>query len=385
MSPLSRPESGRRRVHLIVEPGASLGVASRLFQFASILAIVLSIVGTIGTTSTDIPPFWRQILVDSEAVFTIFFVLEYTARLWAAPEHPIYAGTGPFAARIQSAKTPIMILDALGILPYFLLVADPRAGSLVMLLQVLRFLRLGRYSPALAGVGRVFAAEWRPLAAAGLLGLGIMLISSTAMYLAERAAQPDKFSSIPAAMYWGIVTLATVGYGDVVPVTPMGKVITGAAILCGLILFALPIAIIATGFLNEIRRRDFMITYGMVSRVPLFAGLEGAALAELVSMLKSRRVPKGVEVVRKNEAGDCMYFIASGEVEVTLPDQSVKLSQGDFFGEMAVLGKAPRSATVISRRICELLVLDAADVMKFIERHPDLAAPLREAAEQRRR
>jgi voltage-gated potassium channel len=361
-----------------------LALAPRLFRYCSILAIVLSIACAVAITLPDIPPPWRQALANAEALFTILFALEYAIRLWAAPEHPVYAGIEPSLARIRAAKTPAMILDLLGILPYLLLMAWPAMGGLALVLQVLRFLRLGRYSSALASVGRVLMAELRPLAASGMLGLATLLVSSTAMYLAERGAQPDKFSSIPATMYWGIVTLATVGYGDLVPLTPLGKLITGISILCGLILFALPIAIIATGFLGEIRRRDFIVTYGMVSRVPLFSGLGGGALAELVSMLKSRRVPKGVEVVRKNEPGDSMFFIASGEVEVALAGQNVRLAQGDFFGEMAVLGSVPRNATVTSRRTCELLVLDAADVLKFIEQHPGLAAPLREAAERRR-
>ena len=368
----------------MVEPGASLALPARMFRLASILAIILSIACAIGITLPDIAPLWRQILTTEETACTVFFAIEYASRLWVVPEHPIYAGMEPFAARLRSARTPMMFLDVLGFLPRLLLAAAPGAGGAALLLQVLRFLRLGRYSPALAGVGRVLASERRPLAAAGMLGLGVLLISSTAMYLAEQAVQPGKFSSLPAAMYWGIVTMATVGYGDVVPVTPLGKLVTGASILCGLILFALPIAIIASGFHKEIRRNDFIVTYGMVSRVPLFAGLGGAALSELVAMLKSRRFPRGVEIVRKGEVGDCMFFIASGEVEVALPAQNISLSPGDFFGEMAVLGGVPRNATVISRQTCELLVLDAAEVLNFMAKNPGLAEQFRETAERRR-
>ena len=374
----------RRQVYLMAEPGASLALPARMFRMASIMAIILSISCAIGATLPDIAHLWRQILTTSEMAFTMFFAIEYASRLWIAPEHPVYAGMEPFAARLRSARTPIMVLDVLGFLPGLLLAGTPTAGGTVLLLQVLRFLRLGRYSPALAGVGRVLVSERRSLTAAGVLGLGVLLISSTAMFLIEHPAQPDKFSSVPAAMYWGIVTMATVGYGDVVPLTPLGKLVTGAAILCGLILFALPIAIIASGFRKEIQRSDFIVTYGMVSRVPLFAGLRSATLSELVSILKSRRFLRGVEIVRKGEVGDCMFFIASGEVEVVLPAQNIKLSQGDFFGEMAVLGGVPRSATVISRQTCELLVLDAADVLNFMAKNPDLAEQFRATAERRR-
>jgi voltage-gated potassium channel len=187
------------------------------------------------------------------------------------------------------------------------------------------------------------------------------------------------FGSIPDAMYWAVVTVVTVGYGDVVPVTPWGKLFTGFVMLGGLIFFALPVAIIATGFLAEIRRRDFIVNYGMVARVPAFAGLDGAALAELVGLLRARKFPPNTIIIRKGDEGDSMYFIASGEVEVVLPRQSVMLQEGDFFGEVAVLGRVKRTATVIARRTSELLVLDAADVVKFMEQNPRVEAVLRAA------
>ncbi|MFO1121319.1 MAG: cyclic nucleotide-gated ion channel [Hyphomicrobiales bacterium] len=377
-------DTARRRAYLVVEPGASQSLPARLFADASVLAVLASIALAIIQTVPEFAPAMHLAIFDAEALFTCWFAIEYLTRLWIAPESPVYARTSALQARLRTALMPMSLLDLACILPWFILTWFPKAGSVAVLLQVLRFFRLGRYSPALAGVGRVLASELRPLAAAGMLGLAVLLLSATAMYLAEGDAQPDKFSSIPAAMYWGVVTLATVGYGDVVPVTPLGKAITSVSILCGLILFALPVGIIATGFLHEIRNRAFIVTYSMVSRVPLFTGLDGSALAELVSMLKSRRIPRNVEIVRAGEAGDCMFFIASGEVEVLLPGNHIRLGPGDFFGEMAILGGVPRSATVVASRASELLVLDAADVVKFTAKHPQLAEPLRAAAERRK-
>jgi voltage-gated potassium channel len=147
----------------------------------------------------------------------------------------------------------------------------------------------------------------------------------------------------------------------------------------GLIFFALPVAIIATGFLAEIRRRDFIVNYGMVARVPAFAGLDAAAVAELVGLLRARRFLSNTVVIQKGDEGDSMYFIVLGEVEVVLPHESVRLHEGDFFGEIAVLARVRRTASVITRSVCELLVLDAADVVKFMERNPRVAIVLREA------
>lgn len=374
--------STRRRVFEIIEPGIKRDSLALWFERASILIILASVAAAVNSTVPAVDPWILVQLHVAELVFGLFFLCEYAARLWTAAEHPVFGGEKG-RGLVAYLATPLMLLDAAGILPLLLLIISPQAAGLILILQVLRFFRLARYSPALATVGRVLTNEWRPLMAAGLIGLGLLLVSATGMYLIERDVQPDKLGSIPEAMYWAVVTVVTVGYGDVVPITPLGKLFTGFVMLCGLVFFALPVAIIATGFLAEIRRRDFIVNYGMIARVPAFAGLDGAALAELVSMLRARKFPPNTIIIRKGDEGDSMYFIASGEVEVVLPHQSVRLQEGDFFGEVAVLGRVRRTATVIARRTCELLVLDAADVVKFMEQNPRVEEVLRDAMRAR--
>lgn len=370
--------SARRRVYEIIEPGIKRDGLARLFEAAAILIIVASVAGAVCSTVPDLGPFIRDELRLGELTCGGFFLCEYAARLWTTAEHPVFGGENGRGI-IAHMLTPLMLLDALGLLPFFLVLARPQAAAPILIFQVLRFFRLARYSPALATVGRVLSNEYRPLLAAGLIGLGLLLVAATGMYLIEHEAQPNSLGSIPAAMYWAVVTVVTVGYGDVVPITPWGKLFTGFVMLGGLIFFALPVAIIATGFLAEIRRRDFIVNYGMVARVPAFAGLDGAALAELVSLLRARKFPPDTIIIRKGDEGDSMYFIASGEVEVVLPHSTVRLQEGDFFGEVAVLGRIKRTATVIARRSSELLVLDAADVVKFMDQNPRVAAVLRDA------
>ncbi|WP_162918216.1 cyclic nucleotide-gated ion channel [Taklimakanibacter deserti] len=372
------PVSARRRVYEIIEPGIRRDSPALWFERASILIILASVAGAVGSTVPGLDPRILANLRNAELVFGLFFLCEYAARLWTAPEHPVFGGEKG-RGLIAYLASPLMLLDLVGVLPLLLLIARPQASGPILIFQVLRFFRLARYSPALATVGRVLSNEWRPLMAAGLIGLGLLLVAATGMYLIEHDVQPDRLGSIPAAMYWAVVTVVTVGYGDVVPVTPLGKLFTGFVMLCGLIFFALPVAIIATGFLAEIRRRDFIVNYGMVARVPAFTGLDGAALAELVSLLRARKFPPDTIIIRKGDEGDSMYFIASGEVEVVLPRRSIRLTEGDFFGEVAVLGRVRRTATVIARRTAELLVLDAADVVKFMEQNPRVEAVLREA------
>ncbi len=378
------PVSVRRRAYEIIEPGIKRDRLALWFERASILIILASVAGAVSSTVPGLDPDELEGLWLGELVCGLFFLFEYAARLWTAAEHPVFGGANG-RGLIAYVTSPLMLLDAAGLVPLFLLALRPQAQGAMLIFQVLRFFRLARYSPALATVGRVLTNEWRPLMAAGLIGLGLLLVAATGMYLIEHDVQPTSFGSIPAAMYWAVVTVVTVGYGDVVPITAWGKLFTGFVMLGGLIFFALPVAIIATGFLAEIRRRDFIVNYGMVARVPAFTGLDGAALAELVSLLRARKFPPNTIIIRKGDEGDSMYFIASGEVEVVLPRQSVTLQEGDFFGEVAVLGRVRRMATVIARRTSELLVLDAADVVKFMEQNPRVEAVLRAAMTARQK
>jgi len=379
------PVALRRTVYDILEPGTRGDTLSIAFDRLSIAVILASIACAVVATEPSVGSTWQRDLRFAEYGFGAFFAIEYALRLWTAPEHPLLGKLPPLRSRLELALQPLLILDLVGILPFVLMIVAPEWSDTILVLQVIRFFRLSRYSPALATVGRVLVAEWRPLIAAGLIGLGMLLIAGTVMYLLEREAQPDRFGGVVQAMYWAVVTIATVGYGDVVPVTPLGKLAASAVIVAGIIFFALPVAIIATGFLAEIRRRDFIVSYGMVARVPLFSRLDAAAISELASMLKARKVPRDAVIIRKGDEAESMYFIASGEVEVVLPDRTVPLYQGDFFGEMAVLGRTKRTATVIAKRPCELLVLDAGDVLKFMEHNPRVEAAVHEAMAARRR
>jgi len=185
--------------------------------------------------------------------------------------------------------------------------------------------------------------------------------------------QPEKFGTIPDAMWWSIVTLGTIGYGDVVPVTPLGKIIAAVTILCGLVMVALPVGIIATAFSEQIHRRDFVVTWGMVARVPLFAGLDAAAIADIMRLLRAQTVDAGDVIVRRGDQAHSMYFIAGGKVDIELAGRRIGLGIGHFFGEIAVLRRARRSATVTATTRTNLLVLDASEFHRLMERDKRIA------------
>ena len=165
----------------------------------------------------------------------------------------------------------------------------------------------------------------------------------------------------------------TIGYGDVVPITPLGKMIAAVTSVGGLIMIALPVGIIATAFSDQIHRRDFVVTWGMVARVPLFNGLDASAIAQIMRLLRAQTANAGDVIVRRGDAAHSMYFIANGEVGVELDGKRVTLGVGHFFGEIAVLRRARRSATVRATTRTNLLVLDAANFHVLMEQEPRIA------------
>jgi voltage-gated potassium channel len=151
----------------------------------------------------------------------------------------------------------------------------------------------------------------------------------------------------------------------------------------GLLMVALPIGIIATAFAREVHRRDFVVTWGMVARVPLFSGLSAIEIADIMELLRAEQMQTDEVVVRRGEPAHSMYFIAAGEVEIGLDSGPVRLGAGHFFGEIAVLRRTRRSATVTALTRTSLLVLDAHDLHALMARQPRIAERIREVARKR--
>jgi voltage-gated potassium channel len=246
-----------------------------------------------------------------------------------------------------------------------------------------RFFKLTRYSPAMRSLLDSLYAERRALVGCFVILVGTALVAAALMHLAEHAAQPDKFGTLPDAMWWAIVTLGTIGYGDVVPITPLGRLLAGVTIFAGLLMVAMPVGIIASSFANEVHRRDFIITWGMLARIPLFSDLSAAQIADIMKYLHARKLEAGVVIARRGEPAHSMYVIADGEVEIKLPHERVRLTSGHFFGEIAALRRTHRSATATAVAPTRLLVLDAADLHMLMDREPEIATRVYAAARKR--
>jgi voltage-gated potassium channel len=163
----------------------------------------------------------------------------------------------------------------------------------------------------------------------------------------------------------------------------LGKLVSVFAIVGGLTMIALPVAIISTAFADEVRRRDFVVTWGMLARVPLFSHLSATEIADIMRLLRAQTIESGEILVRRGDVASSMYFITAGEVEIELPNRRVRLSDGTFFGEIALLHRTKRSGTVTAMRKTRLLALDAQDFHALIERVPALAAHVRKTAKAR--
>ncbi len=377
---LSDPDVRDRLFELLEHDHLPYSVGSRFVR----LIISIIIIDVLAMILASVPEFdarFGTLFTIVKVGAVVAFALEYAARLWSVVGHSPRK-LSPAQDRLEYAFSSLGIIDLLAFLPASIaLIAGNR--STLALLGVLPFFKLVRYSPAMRSLLSALHAERRTLVGCLVILAGAVLLFASLLYAIERDVQPDKFGTIPDAMWWAIVTLGTVGYGDVVPVTPLGKLVSVFTIIGGLTMIALPVAIISTAFADEIRRRDFVVTWGMLARVPLFSQLSATEIADIMRLLRAQTIEAGEVLVRRGDAASSMYFITAGEVEIELPHQRVRLSDGTFFGEIALLHRTKRSGTVTATRKTRLLVLDAQDFHALIERMPALAAHVHKTAKAR--
>lgn len=245
----------KKKIWDIIEPQDTESRKSYIFGIFITAVILLNIaamvLSSVWEIQTEYPIIWTILLLISSSTL-IIFIIEYLIRLWTCTADPEYAK--PIIGRLKWAKTPFALIDLLVILPYILLPFTGINLTGLVILRVFRLFKLIRYSDSINLIIRVVKGERNTLITTYLVLFIVLIAAATLMYEVEFPAQPEAFSSIPAAMWWGVITLTTTGYGDIVPITPLGKMLGTVIALIGIAIFALPAGILASGFSKALEK-----------------------------------------------------------------------------------------------------------------------------------
>lgn len=375
----------RRRIYEIIEIGHGDSRASRIFDGLIVGLILANIAAFVAETVPALSSAYGAYFWAFEVFSVAVFSFEYGLRLWTAVEVPFLKRLPPWKARLKLALRPALLIDLIAILPFFLGMFFSIDLRVLRALRLLRFFKLSRYSPAMHTLLRVLVNEQRALIGAGLLLLTVVLFASTGIYYLEGQVQPDKFGSVPDAAWWAIATLTTVGYGDVAPMTPLGKFFGSFVMVTGLCILALPVAIISAGFAQELGRRDFVVTWSLMSRIPLLADLDAAAVGKIMPLFQAHNLPPNVEVIGEGQTMDhALYFVASGQVCCRSRDREEVFSKGDFFGGIDLLDAELPRGHFITKSKCRLLKLHHDDFHRLENASPEIGAHMRRKARERR-
>jgi len=246
----------KRRIYEILEVAESGDKASRIFDIFIITLIFLNVVAVVLETVQSLSVLHRGFFRSFEIFSVIIFTVEYVLRLWSCTVNPKYRTT--ILGRLRFILTPLALVDLFAVLPFYLpmvIKLDLRFLRAVRLIRIFRLFKIGRYSESMKLFGRILKAKKEQLFITLFAVLILLTVASSLLYYVENEAQPESFSSIPSTMWWGVSALTTVGYGDMYPITPIGKLLGAIISLLGIGLFAMPTGILSAGFVEEIRKK----------------------------------------------------------------------------------------------------------------------------------
>ncbi len=271
---LNASRTFRQKVHALVFPSKFGGELQKIFDVFIGIWVLLSVLAVILESVQSIHYILNLQFVILDGVAVAIFSLEYFMRLYSCVEEPGHKNA--VMGRIKQAKSPSTFIDFIAILPFFLEVFLHHLLDLrfLRIFRLSRLLKLTRNSDATEVLFRVIAREWPVMGAAAFI-MGLLLILTASLgYLLEHDAQPEKFENIPQSIYWAVITLASVGYGDISPVTPIGRAMTSVLALLGIGIFAIPAALLASAFSDElVKDRDAL-------KANLFAILKDGKIEE---------------------------------------------------------------------------------------------------------
>lgn len=242
------------KIHSLLHPEIGDTKWDKIINISIIVLIILNVFAVMLETVESIPAPYKKFLHNFDVFSVTVFTIEYVLRVWTATHEARFKH--PILGRLKYMVTPGAIIDLMAILPFFLHFVvgfDLRVLRILRLLRFLRLFRLTAYMKAAKKVNNVFRSKKNELILSLVLMSFLIIIASCLVYFAEHIRQPEKFSSIPKTIYWAVITLTTVGYGDITPETPIGQFFAALILMAGVAIFALPAGIITTGFLEEMR------------------------------------------------------------------------------------------------------------------------------------
>ena len=243
----------RQRVHALVFPSAYGGELHHLYDSFIVVWVVISVLAVILESVHGIHYMLNMEFLILDAIAVSIFTFEYCLRMYCCVEEPGYKKA--LSGRLKMAKSTSSIIDLLAIAPFFLEVFLHHLIDLrfMRVFRLLRLLKLTRYTGATQSLVKVIAREWPVMAASAFIMLLLVVMTASLGYLFEHEAQPEKFENIPQSIYWAVITLASVGYGDISPVTPAGRAMTIVLALIGIGIFAIPAALLSSAFSDQLK------------------------------------------------------------------------------------------------------------------------------------
>ena len=251
---LNKGKSLRQQVYALINPTDTSGKLHEYFDTLIVWWVLISVSAVILESVQSLEAVFHVEFVVLDAVAVMIFSIEYILRLYSCVEDPRFQGA--VAGRFRYAKSPLALIDFLAIVPFYLEVLLHSIVDLrfLRIFRLMRLLKLTRYTQATGTLFKALRREWPVIAASTFIMLLLVVLTASLGYLFEHEAQPDKFENIPQSIYWAVVTLASVGYGDISPVTPVGRLMTMIMALVGIGIFAVPAAILSTAFNDQLHK-----------------------------------------------------------------------------------------------------------------------------------
>lgn len=245
----------RRTWDILEAAGGNGDRLSRAVDLFILSLIVLNVVAVVAGSVRQVQSEYGRLLAWFEIVSVSVFTIEYLLRVWSCTVNPEYAR--PIAGRLKFMFELMPLFDLLAILPFYLpfVGVDLRFLRILRLMRIIRIFKVARYYGSLQVIRNVFVAKKEELVLSLFVMILLLILSASLMYSFENGAQPEVFPNIPTTMWWAVTTLTTVGYGDIYPVTTLGKLLAAVISVLGIAMFALPTGILGAGFVEETRKQ----------------------------------------------------------------------------------------------------------------------------------